>query len=412
MRREKNNETDQRKICAGVGLASGDGRPTLATLDRQLRHPTICAVPKARQAIKQIVGSPSKPTSITVATLQAVSDLYALRPRWDELCCRSCAGSAFQTSSWALSWCEAFRPATIHALSAWRKRDLVGLALLRPARGGGLTFIGAPLNDENAFLLDGGEDAEAIVAAMLEHLVAEGCFGRIAAAPSESLASLLRGPYVRLPDGWQVTEREPEPAARVALPMSWEQYLDAIPGSHRRRLRYILARAEREWSPEFTVENAPQASQADVQHLLDLREASMRLRDLWEPCLPAARGRRFSHMIHRLFQSTTEAIRSPVAYLAKIRYNNAPVAAGLYLRFQGSVMKYCHGWSPELRQLSPGTVLDLKMLAWCVQQGIRTFDFGRGDEPYKERLGATPVILPSLLLQHGSARPCRRAELP
>ncbi len=36
------------------------------------------------------------------------------------------------------------------------------------------------------------------------------------------------------------------------------------------------------------------------------------------------------------------------------------------------------------RALSPGTVLTAWMIAGLIEEGVRTLDFGRGDDPYKQ----------------------------
>jgi CelD/BcsL family acetyltransferase involved in cellulose biosynthesis len=46
---------------------------------------------------------------------------------------------------------------------------------------------------------------------------------------------------------------------------------------------------------------------------------------------------------------------------------------------------YQAGMDPEASSLSPGTILVAKMIERAIGQGCQTFDFMRGDEPYKRR---------------------------
>lgn len=310
-----------------------------------------------------------------------------MRAEWSSLCSRARRGSAFQTPSWVLAKLDDSAHHPIHVVAVHRGRLLVGLALLEPDPSGELTFIGSALNDENTFLLEEDECAATIIA----HLAAEGRFVRLAAAPSETLAALLLGKASRLSTFGAATCDDTEPAARLELPSRWDLYLRSLPSSRRKRVRYILSRAARERLSELHVAASISTMRPDVEAMLGLREASMRHRGLWQMCPDEARGARFASFVCRLFE--TAAPRGFEPLLATLWQDGRTAAAGLYLCFQESVMKYCHGWLPALRSLSPGTVLDLRMIEWCIQSGFRTFDLGRGDELYKFKLGAKRITL-------------------
>jgi CelD/BcsL family acetyltransferase involved in cellulose biosynthesis len=285
----------------------------------------------------------------------------------------------------------------MHALAAWRGAQLVGLAPLMTTADDTLTFMGVPLNDENAFLLD-ATDAVSIASAILNRIAKVRRFARIAIAPGELLSLLLSGQDRGLPSDWRMRTLAIEPAARLSLPPRWDVYVDALPTPRSKRFRYILRRAERELNLGFSVSVAPHLAAGDADRLLDLREASMSLRGLWSGCLPEAKGEPFGSFIHRLCRQPRG--RSSETYLARLTREGTVVAIGLYLRFHDDLMKYCHGWAPELRHFSPGTILDLKMISWAIDAGCRRFDLGRGDEPYKERFSASPVLLTSSVLEH------------
>lgn len=337
---------------------------------------------------------------LVATTINSVEGLYAIRAKWDSLCARARCGSAFQTPSWVLAKLGDSTAPPIHVVAVHRGLLLVGLALLKPDPRGGLTFIGSPLNDENTFLLEEDECA----AVILDHLAAEGRFDRLAAAPSESLGALLlsKTSCLSSSDEASASGGDTEPAARLALPSRWDQYLNSLPSLRRKRLRYVLSRATRERLSEFHVAASLSAVRSDVEEMLGLREASMRQRGLWQRCPVEARGAGFASFVCRLFE--TAAPRGFEPMLAMLRQDGKTVAAGLYLCFQTSVMKYCHGWQPALRTISPGTALDLRMIEWCIQSGFQTFDLGRGDEPYKFQLGAIPITLSSIAIDLQSPR--------
>lgn len=59
------------------------------------------------------------------------------------------------------------------------------------------------------------------------------------------------------------------------------------------------------------------------------------------------------------------------------------------------------GWAP----LRLGTVLISEAVRACAEQGLHTFDFLRGTEPYKYRFGAVDRHDTTLLLPHGPTGP-------
>ena len=67
-----------------------------------------------------------------------------------------------------------------------------------------------------------------------------------------------------------------------------------------------------------------------------------------------------------------------------------PIAALLAFldRGQGSFCYYVSGFDPCYAALSPGSVLVAQSLRAAIEGGFRTYDFLRGDEPYKLALGA------------------------
>ncbi len=51
---------------------------------------------------------------------------------------------------------------------------------------------------------------------------------------------------------------------------------------------------------------------------------------------------------------------------------------------------YNSAFDPALRDASPGMVLLAAAIERCIEDGLARFDFLKGDEPYKFRLGARP----------------------
>ncbi|WP_371500593.1 GNAT family N-acetyltransferase [Kitasatospora sp. NBC_00374] len=70
----------------------------------------------------------------------------------------------------------------------------------------------------------------------------------------------------------------------------------------------------------------------------------------------------------------------------------------------GSAFAYYQiGWEPELAELRLGTAVIAEAVRACAEQGLSTFDFLRGTEPYKYRFDAVDRFDESWLVPHGGS---------
>jgi CelD/BcsL family acetyltransferase involved in cellulose biosynthesis len=62
-----------------------------------------------------------------------------------------------------------------------------------------------------------------------------------------------------------------------------------------------------------------------------------------------------------------------------------PVGCVYAMKFGSTCYFYQAGMDPSASSLSPGTILVAKLIERAIEEGCTTFDFMRGDEPYKRR---------------------------
>ncbi len=75
---------------------------------------------------------------------------------------------------------------------------------------------------------------------------------------------------------------------------------------------------------------------------------------------------------------------------ARLGDRPSALAACLLFLWRESVLLYNSAFDRGMAHVSPGVVLVQSLLAWAAREGYRTFDFLRGGEEYKQRLGAVP----------------------
>ena len=75
------------------------------------------------------------------------------------------------------------------------------------------------------------------------------------------------------------------------------------------------------------------------------------------------------------------------------------IAAGILVADGDRLMFYNAGSDPEARELSPGVILAARCIQLAIEQGMRRFDFLRGNEPYKYEWGAADEPIQRLLVR-------------
>jgi CelD/BcsL family acetyltransferase involved in cellulose biosynthesis len=81
--------------------------------------------------------------------------------------------------------------------------------------------------------------------------------------------------------------------------------------------------------------------------------------------------------------------------LGLLEMGTRPVAAVLCFDYNNGVYLYNSGYDPSYARLSAGLISKLEAIRWAIQQKKRVFDFLKGAEVYKERLGGMRLSLSS-----------------
>lgn len=160
------------------------------------------------------------------------------------------------------------------------------------------------------------------------------------------------------------------------LPASFEEYVAGLSKSLRYDVRRLEGKALKEkgarveWiSPDTVDEFAEQ-----FFHLHRLRWKSRGL-----PGAFFGKGEKFQSDWMRA------AVQDGTLIMNRLVADGKPVGCVYAMRSGSTCYFYQAGMDPEASSLSPGTILVAKMIERAIVDGCRTFDFMRGDEPYKRR---------------------------
>lgn len=264
---------------------------------------------------------------------------------------------------------------SVHPRPTGRAAGFLPLRLADGDPGPSWEMAGSPLADLTGFLAprDGGDPW---IDALARH-----CRDRLGARRFE-----LRDVHdPRLPrflaafegTGWRIEALPGTPCPTVELDGDWDAFLRRnLSAARRESVRRKLRAFERR--PEFRVSSIEQGGARQIEILLDLwqeRWGRLPLRHLAE--------------YRTLFE---HAHRAGLLWLDLLWLGESPVTGLLAFidRPRGWFDFYVTGFDTRFAALSPGTVIVAHSLRAAIREGFRTFDFLRGDEPYKRRLGALP----------------------
>jgi len=164
---------------------------------------------------------------------------------------------------------------------------------------------------------------------------------------------------------------------QLDLPETFEAYVQGLGKS----LRYDVRKALRD--PALTVRFAtPETIANDLDTFFALHHQRWTKRGL--PGAFFAKTKRFHHAF------APSALKEGLLWLTLLDHtppsgSTKTIGAVYALQHGRRVHFYQSGFDPEAKALSPGTALVAAIIRRAIEEGKTTFDFLRGDEPYKRR---------------------------
>lgn len=179
------------------------------------------------------------------------------------------------------------------------------------------------------------------------------------------------------------------------LPKTYDAYLGTLGKS----LRYDARRLERKAGAEDLRVFEPSNDEvpAAMERLFTLHGSRWRRRGM--PGAFAGRRIRGFHL-----DWCSQAARAGMLRLSLLLHEGRPIGAIYAMAVGRTWYFYQAGFAPVTKALSPGTLLVASAIRRAIEEGAATFDFLRGDEPYKRRWKPQRVVANLRLLRtDGSA---------
>lgn len=166
----------------------------------------------------------------------------------------------------------------------------------------------------------------------------------------------------------------------IHLPDEWEAYLAMLDKKNRHELRRKVRRAESESKLEYYVVSAEHDFEHEVNTFLNLMSASQ----------PSKAEFLADPQNEAFFRSILKAtFAQGWLRLSFLKVDGVPAAAYCDFDYNGEILVYNSGLDPSVKpHLSTGIVLLVYNIVAAIQSKHRLYDFLRGNETYKYRMGA------------------------
>lgn len=323
---------------------------------------------------------------LTAYTDERVFD--ELRSEWDDLLHRSASDLFFCTWEWQSSWWKAYRAGQLWVITCRNDAGrLVGI---------GSWFI-QHANGERVVRTIGCVDVTDYVDIIVDPDHIDAVQNELAAFLSENTDAYDRINWCNIPEASPSLAHFPEKLQQygfkteiefqevcpvIELPSDWDSYLEGLDKKQRHEIRRKLRRAESEGKIEWRV--------IDRHYDGDIDEAVEQFLSLMRASHPEKA--KFLDDPNNLAFFKTAVPQVHYCGWLKMTFliiNGTPSAAYCDFDYNGRILVYNSGLLPqENAHLSPGIVLLSYNIRDAIASRRSVFDFLRGNETYKYRMGA------------------------
>ncbi len=333
----------------------------------------------------------AEPEAEEAASAPAITseDFAAFEPEWAALHAAVPGATPFSHPAWARTWLRHFGAGSSPVFLSIREAEtLIGAAALEPGQRVARQLGDHNVSDYTSLLSAPGKEA-AVAAGVVEWLMEDLTSGLdLWGIPADSP---WRGAFAEAAAGfgWSCDERLEAVAPRAEMAGDFEAFVQSL-GKHdrhelRRKLRNLSAAGE----VAYETVSEPAAVAARMDQFLAFMRLSREDKD--EFLTPAMEA------FFRELAATFSGLG--MLRLGTLSLDGAAVAMLLSFENATTAFLYNSGYDPAHAHLAVGLLSKAYAIRDCIERGLRTFDFLRGEEDYKRRLGGMPREIVALTLR-------------
>lgn len=289
--------------------------------------------------------------------------------------------SIFTLPVWLQIWWAVFRnDCELCLYSLWQDGVLIGIAPLM-RRGAEARFLGAPdVCDYLDFITVPGKEKEFLVALLpaLKDLKID----RLELSAQRPDAVIFKGFFTAdIGSAYRGRFQLEDQSYELALTPSWESYLAGLNKKQRHEVRRKLRRLENETKDcRYRIIKKEDQAENFTPVFLDLFQQNPEKADF----LTEKMEQYFRLLIAR-------TIDADMARFGLLEIDGVVAAAVFYFDYRERVYLYNSGYRSDYGALSTGLLSKLLCIKSSIEEGRQVFDFLKGQEAYKSRLGGTAI---------------------
>jgi len=289
----------------------------------------------------------------------------------------------FVLPEWLRVWWKEFGiDAQLNILSVSQQEEVLGLAPLQ-IKADSASFVGGTnVCDYLDFIVAAGKEG-VFFDVLLDHLAQHGLkyleLGLLRPG-STVFASLVNVAENR---GCKVSVSSEDISLELELPATWDDYLGTLTGKQRHEVKRKLRRLD-------------EAGEINLRIVEDAREVPEQMTvffDLFEKSSNEKGAFMTDQMMSFFRDLATAMAKLKLLKLYLLELNAIPVAVSMCFDFNDTLHLYNSGFDPRFRALAVGLLCNVLSIKDGIERGRKKYDFLKGPETYKYRLGGREVPL-------------------
>ena len=189
--------------------------------------------------------------------------------------------------------------------------------------------------------------------------------------------------------GCKISYESSDISYELDLPDSWDGYLQILTGKERHEIRRKLRR----------LEAAGRISYRLVDEAVSLKREMETFFELFKSNRPD-KAKFMNDRMVSFFKGLTESLtKAQIVKLYFLDLDERPIAATMCFNYQSTMYLYNNGYDERFGSLSVGLLSKVLSIKESIQSGKKTYDFLKGAEKYKKRLGGQPIQLYQCLIE-------------
>ncbi|MGD8765005.1 MAG: GNAT family N-acetyltransferase [Desulfobacteraceae bacterium] len=289
----------------------------------------------------------------------------------------------FVLPPWLKAWWNTFGSTSeIYLCAVRHAQDLIGLAPLRII-GQSAAFIGSTnVCDYQDFIVAPGK-SDVFFSVLLDNLSQQG-ITRLDLKPlrPESMV-LTKLTKVAKAKGCNVVCHPMDVALELDLPATWDEYMLMLKGKQRHEVRRKLRRLAEAGNIRYRVVEDVRDVRQEVEIFFELFKSSREDKEVF-----------MTDEMALFFRSMTEAMATKkMIKFYVLDLNGKAVATALCVDYKSRTYLYNNGFDVNFNSLSVGLLCKIFSIRDSIRKGQKKYDFLKGSETYKYRLGGQEVPL-------------------